>query len=206
MTDGLIQSPFLFHSVFLYIFQRFERNSKRSENESLFEDDRFQRTRERIRFDFVRVHAFRNAPNSSRFVSHSLLGTSFAVPFHPRIRRRIRDAISISIVPLLRNEKKKTVHEEREGERRVQRDEHNLGWAAVVTMIFPVYFNRVIHFSRGFEREKNISVSLSIHLALFQERERKIHAVCFDSRRSVMRISKRNYHSFKEKFKGRDIG
>lgn len=92
-----------------------------------FEDDRFQGTRERIRFDFVRVHAFRNAPNSSRFVSHSLLGTSFAVPFHPRIRRRIRDAISISIVPLLRNEKKKTVHEEREGERRVQRDEHNLG-------------------------------------------------------------------------------
>lgn len=112
-NDGRVNSiaiplPFRFPLYFPTIRRETnERNSKKSENESLFEDDRFQRTRERIRFDFVRVHAFRNAPNSSRFVSHSLLGTSFAVPFHPRIRRRIRDAISISIVPLLRNEKKK---------------------------------------------------------------------------------------------------
>lgn len=83
------------------------------------------------------------------------------------------------------------MHEEREGERRVQRDEHNLG-RAVVTMIFPVYFNRVIHFSRGFEREKNISVSLSIHLALFQERERE------KNRRCVLRLTKIRNADFEE--------
>lgn len=63
-----------------------------------FEDDRFQGTRERIRFDFVRVHAFRNAPNSSRFVSHSLLGTSFAVPFHPKTHPRRDIDIDRSVV------------------------------------------------------------------------------------------------------------
>lgn len=153
-----------------------------------FEDDRFQGTRERIRFDFLRVHAFRNAPNSR--VSFRIRCWERRLPFH-FIRRHIRDAISISIVPLLRNEKKKTVHEEREGERRVQRDEHNLG-RAVVTMIFPVYFNRVIHFSRGFEREKNISVSLSIHLALFREREREKNTRC------VLRLTKIRNADFEE--------
>lgn len=59
-------------------------------------------------------------------------------------------------------------------------------------MIFPVYFNRVIHFSRGFEREKNISVSLSIHLALFREREREKNTRC------VLRLTKIRNADFEE--------
>ena len=191
-NDGRVNSiaiplPFRFPLYFPTIRTKFEEIRKRIalRRRSIPENER----EDKIRF-FTRARISKCA-QFSRFVSHSLLGTSFAVPFHPRIQRRIRDAISISIVPLLRNEKKKTVHEEREGERRVQRDEHNLG-RAVVTMIFPVYFNRVIHFSRGFEREKNISVSLSIHLALFREREREKNTRC------VLRLTKIRNADFEE--------
>lgn len=85
-NDGRVNSiaiplPFRFPLYFPTIRRETnERNSKKSENESLFEDDRFQGTRERIRFDFLRVHAFRNAPNSR--VSFRIRCWERRLPFH----------------------------------------------------------------------------------------------------------------------------
>lgn len=94
-NDGRVNSIPPFHSVFLYIFQRFERNSiEQIRTVRVF--PRFQGTRNKRnkrRFDSlrVRVYAFRMRPLLAfrfAFVPGSK-GTSFPVPLHPSPRRDI---------------------------------------------------------------------------------------------------------------------
>lgn len=166
MTDGLIQFPPSIPFSFIFSNDSSEIRSKRSEPYALFQDFRERGIRE-IRGDSIPcAYACTHfeCAHFSRFVSHSFLAQrERRFPFH---FTRVRDAISISIVPLLRN--KTTVHEKR----RVQRDEHNLGRAVNddISRVFQSrdsfpawirarkkYFRLIIDppFEREREKEKN---------------------------------------------------
>lgn len=197
-NDGRVNSIPPFHSVFLYIFQRFERNSI-EESRTVRAFPRFQGTRNKRnkrRFDSlrVRVYAFRMRPLLAfRFAFvPSLKGNVVSRSTSPESETRYRYRSFRCYVikqPCTRRDAYK--------ETSITLDEQS-------TMIFPVYFNRVIHFPRGFEREKNISVSLSIYLSREREREKEkntrcIFRYCCRLAKIVMRILKRNCHLFKGK-------
>lgn len=98
-NDGRVNSiaiplPFRFPLYFPTIRTKFEEIRKRIalRRRSIPENEREDKIRFRTRARISKCAQF------SRFVSHSLLGTSFAVPFHPKTHPRRDIDIDRSVV------------------------------------------------------------------------------------------------------------